>query len=104
MRVANIYDIDHKTYLLKLARSLSFSVSLIFLCCCHSLSLSLTYRSEEKIVLLMESGCRLHTTEFEWPKHLQPSGFAMKVSEREREEGEILFYVVLVLASKASSY
>ena len=26
MRVANIYDIDHKTYLLKLARSLSFSV------------------------------------------------------------------------------
>lgn len=92
MRVANIYDIDHKTYLLKLARSLSFSVSLIFLCCCHSLSLS--YRPEEKIVLLMESGCRLHTTEFEWPKHLQPSGFAMKVSERKRKER---YYFMLYL-------
>ena len=44
-------------------------------------------------MLLIESGCRLHTTEFEWPKHLQPSGFAMKVSER--EEGEILFMLYL---------
>ncbi|XP_019850525.1 PREDICTED: nuclear export mediator factor Nemf-like [Amphimedon queenslandica] len=60
MRVANIYDVDHKTYLLKLARS------------------------EEKIVLLVESGCRLHTTEFEWPKHLQPSGFAMKLRKHLR--------------------
>lgn len=91
MRVANIYDIDHKTYLLKLARSLSFSVSLISLCVVIP---SLTYRPEEKIVLLMESGCRLHTTEFEWPKHLQPSGFAMKVSERERKER---YYFMLYL-------
>jgi predicted ribosome quality control (RQC) complex YloA/Tae2 family protein len=60
MRVANVYDIDTKTYLLKLARS------------------------EEKIMLLFESGCRIHTTEFEWPKHLQPSGFAMKLRKHLR--------------------
>ena len=32
-----------------------------------------------KKVLLFESGCRIHTTEFEWPKSMQPSGFSMKV-------------------------
>ena len=31
-------------------------------------------------MLLFESGCRLHTTEFDWPKNMMPSGFAMKVS------------------------
>lgn len=57
MRVANIYDIDHKTYLLKLARSLSFSVSLIFLCCCHSLS-HLQARREDSVI----NGVRLSIT------------------------------------------
>lgn len=33
-------------------------------------------------MLLFESGCRIHTTEFEWPKNIQPSGFAMKVRRR----------------------
>ena len=36
-------------------------------------------RPDEKAMLLFESGCRLHTTEFEWPKNMQPSGFSMKV-------------------------
>ena len=36
-------------------------------------------RSEEKAMLLFESGCRIHTTEFDWPKNMMPSGFAMKV-------------------------
>ena len=57
MRVANIYDIDHKTYLLKLARSLSFSVSLISLCFCHSLSL-LQVRREDSVI----NGVRLSIT------------------------------------------
>lgn len=30
-------------------------------------------------MLLFESGCRMHVTEFEWPKNLHPSGFSMKV-------------------------
>uniref|UniRef100_A0A669QFW3 Ribosome quality control complex subunit NEMF n=1 Tax=Phasianus colchicus TaxID=9054 RepID=A0A669QFW3_PHACC len=31
-----------------------------------------------KATLLLESGIRIHTTEFEWPKNMMPSGFAMK--------------------------
>lgn len=55
MRVNQVYDIDHKTYLIRLQRA------------------------EEKVVLLIESGCRIHTTSFEWPKNMTPSGFSMKV-------------------------
>ncbi|CAK9813864.1 Ribosome quality control complex subunit NEMF homolog [Anthophora quadrimaculata] len=55
MRVNQIYDIDHRTYLIRLQRS------------------------EEKCVLLLESGNRLHTTAFEWPKNVAPSGFSMKM-------------------------
>jgi predicted ribosome quality control (RQC) complex YloA/Tae2 family protein len=60
MRVANVYDIDHKTYLIRLAKP------------------------DVKKVLLFESGCRIHTTEFEWPKSLQPSGFSMKLRKHLR--------------------
>ena len=55
MRVNRVYDVDHKTYLLKLQRP------------------------QEKCVLLLESGVRLHTTRFEWPKNEPPSGFTMKL-------------------------
>ncbi|TRY54189.1 hypothetical protein DNTS_030459 [Danionella cerebrum] len=54
MRVYNVYDIDNKTYLIRLQRP------------------------EIKCVLLIESGIRIHCTEFEWPKNMMPSGFAMK--------------------------
>lgn len=43
------------------------------------MSVCMTHRPDEKHVLLLESGCRFHTTEFEWPKNIMPSGFAMKV-------------------------
>lgn len=55
MRVNQIYDIDHRTYLIRLQRS------------------------EEKCILLLESGNRIHTTAFEWPKNVAPSGFSMKM-------------------------
>lgn len=54
MRVNNIYDIDNKTYLIRLQKP------------------------ECKSVLLIESGIRIHSTEFDWPKNIMPSGFAMK--------------------------
>ncbi|XP_060685267.1 ribosome quality control complex subunit NEMF-like [Hemiscyllium ocellatum] len=54
MRVNNVYDVDNKTYLIRLQKP------------------------ESKAVLLVESGIRIHTTEFEWPKNMMPSGFAMK--------------------------
>ncbi|XP_063895771.1 ribosome quality control complex subunit NEMF homolog [Helicoverpa armigera] len=55
MRVNQVYDIDSKTYVIRLQRS------------------------EEKSVLLLESGNRFHTTQFEWPKNVAPSGFTMKL-------------------------
>ncbi|XP_012257148.2 ribosome quality control complex subunit NEMF homolog [Athalia rosae] len=55
MRVNQIYDIDNRTYLIRL------------------------HRGEEKVVLLLESGNRIHTTAFEWPKNMAPSGFSMKM-------------------------
>jgi predicted ribosome quality control (RQC) complex YloA/Tae2 family protein len=55
LRAANIYDVDSRTYLIKLVKG------------------------DSKAVLLFESGIRLHTTEYDWPKNHSPSGFAMKV-------------------------
>ncbi|XP_030246400.1 nuclear export mediator factor NEMF homolog isoform X2 [Drosophila navojoa] len=56
LRVNQIYDIDNKTYLFRL----------------HGGGAS------EKVTLLIESGTRFHTTSFEWPKNMAPSGFCMK--------------------------
>ena len=57
LRVAQIYDVDYKTYLIKLQKP------------------------DLKKVILIESGGRIHTTEYEWPKSPAPSGFSMKVCE-----------------------
>lgn len=54
MRVNNVYDIDNKTYLIRLQKP------------------------DSKAILLIESGTRIHSTDFEWPKNMMPSGFAMK--------------------------
>ncbi|XP_053191485.1 ribosome quality control complex subunit NEMF-like [Scomber japonicus] len=54
MRVNNVYDIDNKTYLIRLQKP------------------------DHKAILLIESGTRIHSTDFEWPKNMMPSGFAMK--------------------------
>ncbi|XP_036341726.1 LOW QUALITY PROTEIN: nuclear export mediator factor NEMF homolog [Rhagoletis pomonella] len=54
-RVNQIYDIDNKTYLIRFQGG------------------------EAKTVLLIESGIRFHTTVFEWPKNMAPSGFSMKL-------------------------
>lgn len=55
MRVNQIYDIGHRTYLIRFQRN------------------------EEKCVLLLESGNRMHLTAFEWPKNAAPSSFSMKM-------------------------
>ncbi|BFZ07429.1 hypothetical protein BsWGS_10468 [Bradybaena similaris] len=55
MRVINVYDIDNKTYLIRVGKP------------------------DEKTVILLESGIRLHSTEFDWPKNPAPSGFSMKL-------------------------
>ncbi|XP_071453923.1 ribosome quality control complex subunit NEMF homolog [Hetaerina americana] len=62
MRLNQIYDIDSKTYLFKFQNP------------------------DEKVVLLIESGSRLHTTVFEWPKNVAPSGFSMKMRKHLRNK------------------
>lgn len=98
MRVAQVYDIDHKTYLIKLQRT------------------------EEKCMLLLESGSRLHTTAFEWPKNVAPSGFSMKMRKHLRNKrlecltqlgmdrivnmqfgsGEVAYHVILELYDRGN--
>lgn len=56
LRVNQIYDIDNKTYLIRFQGG-----------------------GEVKKMLLIESGIRFHTTAFEWPKNVAPSGFSMKL-------------------------
>ena len=55
MRLANVYDVSSRTYLLKFSRP------------------------GAKFMLLLESGTRIHTTQFTRDKSAIPSGFAMKV-------------------------
>ncbi len=55
LRVANIYDINPKTYLIKLAKP------------------------DHKAFLLIESGSRIHTTEFTRDKSDVPSVFSLKL-------------------------
>jgi predicted ribosome quality control (RQC) complex YloA/Tae2 family protein len=55
MRVANVYDLNPKTYLIKLAKP------------------------DKKVFLLIESGIRIHTTDFAREKSNIPSVFTLKV-------------------------
>ena len=59
-RVANVYDIDAKTYLLKCAKA------------------------GEKTMVLLESGIRFHSTDFMRDKSNMPSGFTLKLRKHIR--------------------
>lgn len=55
-RVNQIYDLDNKTYLIRLRGA-----------------------HDERSTLLFESGVRVHITNFDWPKSISPSSFTMKL-------------------------
>lgn len=40
----------------------------------------LIFSGEVKHIILVESGNRIHLTDYDWPKNMMPSGFAMKVN------------------------
>lgn len=61
-RVHQIYDVDQKTYLIKLKDNPSDDKAEI-----------------NKLVLLIESGIRIHTSEYDWPKNTNVSGFTLKL-------------------------
>lgn len=68
MRCSNVYDISPKTYLFKLMNSSGVTES----------------GESEKVLLLMESGVRLHTTEYVRDKSNTPSGFTLKLRKHIR--------------------
>ena len=61
MRCVNVYDLDAKTYMFKLALP-----------------------DKDKVQLIMESGVRFHTTRFDREKNDLPSNFAMKLRKHIR--------------------
>ncbi|XP_023006487.1 nuclear export mediator factor Nemf [Cucurbita maxima] len=63
MRCSNVYDLSPKTYMFKLMNSSGVTES----------------GESEKVLLLMESGVRLHTTEYVRDKSNTPSGFTLKL-------------------------
>ena len=64
LRASNVYDVDAKTYMVKLSKG------------------------ESKAMLLLESGIRIHTTEYEWPKSHAPAAFAMKARSQHVHKAE----------------
>jgi predicted ribosome quality control (RQC) complex YloA/Tae2 family protein len=65
LRVNQVYDVDHRTYLIRFNTSAAGAAE--------------DMESANKIILLLESGSRFHTTSFQWPKSVTPSSFTMKL-------------------------
>ncbi|KAG0521245.1 hypothetical protein BDA96_08G145000 [Sorghum bicolor] len=70
MRLANVYDITPKTYLFKLMNSSGITES----------------GESERVLLLMESGVRFHTTQYVRDKSTTPSGFTLKLRKHIRNK------------------
>ncbi|KAG9457739.1 hypothetical protein H6P81_002247 [Aristolochia fimbriata] len=68
MRCSNVYDLSPKTYIFKLMNSSGVTES----------------GESEKVLLLMESGVRLHTTAYMRDKSTTPSGFTLKLRKHIR--------------------
>ncbi|XP_065863876.1 uncharacterized protein [Euphorbia lathyris] len=68
MRCSNVYDLSPKTYVFKLMNSSGMTES----------------GESEKVLLLMESGVRLHTTAYIRDKSNTPSGFTLKLRKHIR--------------------
>lgn len=68
MRCSNVYDLTPKTYVFKLMNSSGMTES----------------GESEKVLLLMESGVRLHTTVYMRDKSNTPSGFTLKLRKHIR--------------------
>ena len=62
-RLQSVYDVDGRTYLLKLAKSGAQTAD----------------GEGEKLSVLLESGVRFHSTKFSWNKNDAPSNFSLKL-------------------------
>lgn len=71
-RVNQVYDCDSKTYLFKLNKSLIQMKS-------DSDPINEEEENANKMFFIIESGLRMHTTDYDWPKSHTPNGFALKL-------------------------
>ncbi|KAI2801418.1 hypothetical protein RDWZM_008427 [Blomia tropicalis] len=71
MRINQVYDVDSKTFIFRFSKATQ-------------------EKSEQeeslKQMLIIESGIRIHMTEFNWPKNDNPSGFTMKLRKHIRNK------------------
>lgn len=70
MRVVNVYDVNNKTYIVKLQKWVEICKLIVLNNC--------LFRPGGKAFILFESGIRIHRTTYDWPKSMFPSGFSMK--------------------------
>ncbi|KAH9422128.1 hypothetical protein DERP_002422 [Dermatophagoides pteronyssinus] len=70
-RVYQVYDIDNKTFLIRFS---------------HPSNDKTIDEEHLKQMLILESGIRLHLTEYDWPKNPSPSGFTMKLRKHIRNK------------------
>lgn len=81
LRVNQIYDIDHKTYLIRFNPPTATSGPVDSTGKLVQPSSDLNEEAEEdasKTVLLIESGMRIHTTTYKWPKNPTPTGMLVE--------------------------
>lgn len=78
-RVNQIYDCDSKTFLFKLNKSIVKMKK-------DDDPVSVNEETANKMTLIIESGLRMHTTDFDWPKSHAPSHFATKLRKHIRNK------------------
>lgn len=78
-RVNQVYDCDSKTYLFKLNKSIVQMKK-------DDDPLSVDEETANKMTFIIESGLRMHTTDFDWPKSHAPSNFATKLRKHLRNK------------------
>ncbi|KAG9510862.1 Nuclear export mediator factor NEMF, partial [Fragariocoptes setiger] len=78
-RLNQVYDSDPKTYIFKLNKTLVQMRS-------ENDDITEEDVDANKLFLIIESGQRIHTTDFDWPKGHIPNGFALKLRKHLRNK------------------
>lgn len=71
-RVNQVFDCDYKTYIFKLNKSIVQMKK-------DNDPLSVNETTENKMTFIIESGLRIHSTDYDWPKSHAPGQFATKL-------------------------
>lgn len=71
-RVNQVYDCDYKTYLFKLNKSIVQMKK-------DDDPVGIDEETANKMTFIIESGLRMHTTDYDWPKSHAPNSFATKL-------------------------